>query len=151
LRAIPERIFIVLAVMHAANQGKTLVVDGVATKHFPEEIVARTERIVGFIDRRITTSGLSLKTHRHTGQEHFPQRIINAALHRPWFLVLQEYRRSRRARRCPWRVPQGSNMSQRGHRAVTLVLGTVRDDTVEYVRRDKAAQRQRVSHQSIPF
>ncbi|MNF94906.1 hypothetical protein D3C84_776280 [compost metagenome] len=126
--------------MHAADQRKTLVIDGVAAEHLPEEIMAGAQCVVGLIDRRIARRRLPFKPGRHSRQEHFPLSVMNAApdltgLRGRW----QEGRR-RRTHRWQRRMPKGAHMAQGTQGAGALPLGAMGNNAVEDVRRNETAQ-----------
>ena len=53
LLAVPEGVFITLAIMHGADQRHAQIVDGVALEHLPEEGVGRAQSIVGLVHRGV--------------------------------------------------------------------------------------------------
>ncbi|MNL39830.1 hypothetical protein D3C87_1621380 [compost metagenome] len=122
LRAIPEGVFVALAVMHTADQRQTFVVDRVAPQHFPEEVIGGAQRIVGFIDCRIARGRLTFQAHRHSRQEHLVLRIVHAALDHARFSGQRQNRPLRWPRRWAGIGQQALYVTQGGHRRRALRL-----------------------------
>ncbi|MNM95268.1 hypothetical protein D3C81_1077020 [compost metagenome] len=120
LRTIPEGVFVSQAIMHAADQGKSLVIDRVATQHLPEEIIAGSQCIVSFIDGRIACGRLAFHSHRHTRQQHFVLGVVQAALDHSRLSGRRQNRPLRRPRRWPGIGQQVLHMMQGDHRRRAL-------------------------------
>ena len=140
LRTVPERILVLLPVMHGANQGKTLIVDRVAAMHFPEEIIARPQGVIGFVDRWVTCRRLALNAHRHPRQEHLALGVMDTALGQAGPSGRWQQGGRRRAR---WRarsVAQRTHVGEGALRTGTLPLGAAGDDAVEDIGRNETVR-----------
>jgi hypothetical protein len=135
--------------MHAADQGKAFVVDGVTLQHSPEKIIGGAEGVVGFVYRWVTAGRLAFQAYWLARQLHGVLRIMHAALGMASLAGLGQLGGYGWMNGWARVVAQVVHVGQGAEGAGTLLLGAMGDDAVENVRRDETVEGARVDHQKI--
>ncbi|MNL42971.1 hypothetical protein D3C87_1654600 [compost metagenome] len=79
LRAIPEGVFVVLAVMHGAHQRQPVAVDGMALVDVPKQFVGGAQVRIGLVHRHVAAGRAAFGAHQRAGQGGGVLRVVYRA------------------------------------------------------------------------
>ncbi|KFJ58507.1 Uncharacterised protein [Bordetella bronchiseptica] len=83
LRAVPERVVVFLAIVHAGHQRPPRAIERMAAVGLPEQRIGRAQMIVGLVDRHVGMRGLPFGPHQRARQLQAAAGIVHLPVDLP--------------------------------------------------------------------